>query len=154
MGIVMKKLTEEQIARMKREAGNWMMDMHIDDNVIIDFCMDDKLHKIYVNHEKRSLMDEELTEEEIRNIKEVEEKYNILVYYVIRDEGMWPDGVRFPRYTYLYVTSYEEDWEMYRNGITETNFIPAYVQNLDEPAYSELTEILFRCIKGMIMNAS
>lgn len=150
----MKRLTDEQIAKMKKEAGNWMMDMHVNDDVIVDFCMDSKLHKIFVNHEECSLKDVEFTEEEIKKIREVEEQRNILVYYVIQDEGIWPDGAKFSRYTYLYVTSYEEDWKMYREGITSTGCIPACVVNMDEPECSELTEIVFQCVKGMILNAS
>lgn len=150
----MNKLTDEQIAKMKEEAGNWMRAMRVKEEVISDFCQEDKLHKVYVNHDEQSIMEEELSRGELRKIKEVEERYNVLVYYVIRDEAMWQDGTVFSRYTYLYITSYEEDWEMYRNGIKETKCIPAYVQNADEPACSELTEISFRCIKGVLINAS
>jgi hypothetical protein len=67
---------------------------------------------------------------------------------------MWSDGEEFPRYTYLCVTCYEDDWQIYREGIADTGMIPAYVENMDEPEYSEYAEISFRCVHGMILNAS
>ena len=32
-----------------------------------------------------------------------------VVYYVIRDTGLWPDGCGFPRYTFWYVEANEKD---------------------------------------------
>lgn len=72
-----------------------------------------KITKCVVDYENETVNDElELTEDESRLIRSFEEKYKCAVYYVIQDQGMWPDGCLFPRYTFLYVSQYEEDWQM------------------------------------------
>ena len=45
--------------------------------------------------------------------KNGKKKKNNIVYYIIKDDGLWPDGCKFPRYTLLYVDSYIEDYNQY-----------------------------------------
>jgi hypothetical protein len=153
--ISMEKLTEKQLKNMKEEAIRWMTEMQVDSDVIARFQQENRIHKIFVNHDERKMRDDELTNDELKKIRELEEKKGFLVYYVIQDNGLWPeDGEEFPRYTYLCVPCYENIWQMCRESIADTGMIPAYVENMDEPEYSEYAEISFRCVHGMILNAS
>lgn len=95
----------------------------------------------------------ELTREEEELIKEFENRYGCTVYYVIQDEGMWPDGCMFPRYSFLYVSKYENEWEMDKeDAIKRCRMVPAYVVNMEEPDCSEITEIGYKAVKGSIIN--
>jgi hypothetical protein len=151
----MEKLTEKQLKNMKDEAIHWMTEMQVDSDVIARFQQENKIHKIFVNHDERKLRDDELTNDELKKIRELEEKKGFLVYYAIQDIGLCPfDGEKFTRCTYLCIQRNEDIWQSYREGIADTGMIPAYVENVDEPEYSEYAEISFRCVQGMILNAS
>lgn len=115
-----------------------------------------QLTKCVVDFENETVNDEEpITEEEFSLIKKFEERYEGKVYYLIQDEGMWPDGCMFPRYTFLYVSKYESDWEMDKvECIQRCKTIPAYVMNLEEPECSEMTEISYKLVEGTIINMS
>lgn len=99
--------------------------------------------------------DEAITKGELELIREFEENYGAIAYYLIKDQGMWPDGATFPRYTILYVSPYTDEWEMEReDGILRCKTIPAYVINMEDRGCSEITEIAYKNVDGMIVNMS
>ena len=114
------------------------------------------LTKAVVNWEEYSIDDSEaLTDEEREMVNTFEEKYEGAVYYVIQDEGFWPDGCSFPRYTFLYVSQYEDEWEFDKEDCIEScGTAPAYVINMEEPECSEITEILCGKFEGKLYNRS
>lgn len=111
--------------------------------------------KIVVNHELKSVRRVEITEEELQMIKKIEEKYHFIIYYFIEDEGVWPDGETFKRYTLPYVDKNVDEYESEReNTILWCGTCPAYVVNVDVPECSEITEFLYYNVDGMLINAS
>jgi hypothetical protein len=68
-------------------------------------------------------------------IKEFEEENNALVYFVIRSYTEFGKLDAF-----LYVSDYEEEWEMDRADISD-DYAVAYVYNYDIPEYSEIGSI-------------
>ena len=111
--------------------------------------------KIVVNHEEKSIRRKKITDEEREMIDKIEEEYDFFVYYLIEDEGLWPDGCTFPRYTFLHVDEYVDDYQMVKDEcIGRCGTVPAYVINLEEPECSELAEIKFMNVNGLIINAS
>lgn len=111
--------------------------------------------KIVVNHEEKSVRRVDITDDELQMIKEFEDKYGYIVYYLIEDEGLWPDGCTFKRYTMPYVGTNEEDYEMYKeDAIKKCGTCPAYVVNMEDPDCSEITEFMFHNVGGMIINVS
>ena len=112
-------------------------------------------NKIVVNHEERSVRRTEITEKEIQMIKKFEKEYGYIVYYLIEDEGLWPDGCTFKRYTMPYVSTYEEEYEMDKEDAIELcGTCPAYIVNMEEPDCPEITEFKFQNVGGLIINAS
>lgn len=113
------------------------------------------LTKCLVDMDAKTLRELCPNNSEMQMIREFEKEYNVLVYYMIQDQGIWPDGCRFDRYSLLYVDTYKEDYEMVREEcIAQFKTIPAYVVNMEVPEYSELTEIGFHNVSGLIMNVS
>lgn len=111
--------------------------------------------KIVVNHEDKSVRRVDITDDEIQMIKDIESKYDFIVYYLIEDEGIWPDGCTFKRYTMPYVGINEEEYEMDKeDAIKRCGTCPAYVVNMEDPDCSEITEFMFHNVGGMIINAS
>lgn len=111
--------------------------------------------KIIVNHKEKSVKRVDITDEELQMIKKIETKYNFIVYYLIEDEGIWPDGCTFKRYTLPYVDRNEDDYEMEREEcINRCGTCPAYVVNMEDPDCSEITEFRFQNVDGLIINAS
>ena len=85
----------------------------------------------------------------------IEEEYEFFVYYLIEDEGSWPDGCTFKRYTLPYVDKNEEGYKMEREEcIGRCGTCPAYVVNMEDPDCSEITEFVYQNVEGMIVNAS
>lgn len=114
-----------------------------------------EITKVFVNHEAHSVRRDEITDEEMQLIRNLEAEKNIIVYYMIQDEGLWPDGCTFPRYTFLHVDEYVNDYQMVKDEcIGRCGTVPAYVMNLEEPGCSELAEIMFMNVNGLIINAS
>lgn len=110
--------------------------------------------KIVVNHEEKSVRRVDITEDENKLIKEFEKEYGYFVYYLIEDEGIWPDGCTFKRYTMPYIGTNEEEYEMDKEeAIMRCGTCPAYVVNVEDPDCSEITEFVFSNIGGMIINA-
>lgn len=69
-------------------------------------------------------------------IKEFEEENNALVYFVIRSYTEFGKLDAF-----LYVSDYEEEWEMDRADISD-DYALAYVYNYDIPEYSEFGSVV------------
>ena len=111
--------------------------------------------KIVVNHEEKSIRRKKITDEEREMIDKIEEEYGFFVYYLIEDEGVWPDGCTFKRYTLPYVSSNEEEYEMDREDVIKRcGTCPAYIVNMEDPDCSEITEFVYQNVEGMIVNAS
>ena len=111
--------------------------------------------KVYVKHEEHSVRRDEITDDEMQMIRKLEAERNIIIYYMIQDEGQWPDGGAFSRYTFLHVDEYVNDYQMVKEEcIVRCGTVPAYVMNLDEPDCSELAEIKYMNVGGLIINVS
>lgn len=131
-----------------------LMNAHYQDRWMI--LMNRSLDKtIVVDHKAKSVRRVDITEEELQMIKEFEKEYGYIVYYLIKDEGLWPDGCTFTRYTMPYVSTYEEEYEMDKeDAIKSCGTCPAYVVNMECPDCSEITEFRYQNVDGMIINAS
>ena len=93
--------------------------------------------------------------EELRMIKQIETDKNIIIYYLIEDEAVWPDGSTFKRYTMPYVYTNEEEYEWTKeDAIKKCGTCPACVVNMEEPDCSEVTEFAYLNVGGFIVNAS
>lgn len=111
--------------------------------------------KIVVNHEEKTIRRQKITDEEREMINKIEEEYEFFVYYLIEDEGTWPDGCTFKRYTLPYVDKNEKGYKMEREEcIGRCGTCPAHVVNMEDPDCSEITEFVYQNVKGMIVNAS
>ena len=111
--------------------------------------------KVYVKHEEHSVRRDEITDDEMQMIRKLEAERNIIIYYMIQDEGQWPDGGAFSRYTFLHVDEYVNDYQMVKEEcIVRCGTVPSYVMNLDEPDCSELAEIKYMNVGGLIINVS
>ena len=111
--------------------------------------------KIVVNHEEKTIRRQKITDEEREMINKFEEEYEFFVYYLIEDEGVWPDGCTFKRYTLPYVDKNEEGYKMeLEECIGRCGTCPAYVVNMEDPDCSEITEFVYQNVEGMIVNAS
>lgn len=150
-------VSKEDLKRnnMFHEADERLEFMKVADRDRQVFLSKRELIKVFVDHEAHSVRRDEITEEEIQLIRKLEAEKDIIVYYMIQDEGLWPDGCTFPRYTFLHVDKYVEDYQMVKEEcIGRCGTVPAYVINLEEPDYSELAEICFMNVGGLIINAS
>ena len=76
----------------------------------------------------------ELTEK----VKEFENEYNALVYHVIHTFTEFGE-----LYHFLYVSDYEEEWEMDNDDIKE-NYVMSYVWNKNDDICSEFGTIAVR----------
>lgn len=119
------------------------------------FLINREFIKTTVNHDKGVVRHMKATSEETQMIQKWEREKNSIVYYIIQDEGLWPDGFKFLRYTLLYVDSYTKDYKMVKeNCILKFGTVPAYVINMEELGYSAYGEILFKNVKGLLVNMS
>lgn len=118
------------------------------------FFQDQEMTKIIVDHENMKIGKQALTMEEQEMIRQLEEEMEFLVYYLIQDEGLWPDGCSFPRYTLLYVSQYQDGYGETKECMQRCGAVPAYVINQEDPECSEVTEIGFRNISGLIINVT
>lgn len=90
----------------------------------------------------------------VEMVRKIEEEKQILVYYIICDEGLWPDGATFPRYSMLHVDQYESDYPLVKEeyiGRCET--VPAYVYNGEED-FIELAEVAYHNVSGLLVQLS
>jgi hypothetical protein len=76
-----------------------------------------------------------LDDEQVKLVKEFEEKHNALVYFVIRSYAEFGKLDSF-----LYVSDHEEEWELDHEDIAD-GYALAYVYNYDIPEYSEFGSI-------------
>ncbi len=119
------------------------------------FMINRKFIKTDVKHDERIICHMEATDEETRMVQKREKEKNNIVYYIIKDDGLWPDGCKFPRYTLLYVDSYIEDYRMAKEDcILKFGTVPAYIINMEKPGCPEYGEILFKNVKGLLANMS
>lgn len=74
-------------------------------------------------------------EELTAKVKEFEQEYNALVYHVIHTYTQFGE-----LYNFLYVSDYEEEWEMDQDDIKD-NYVMCYVLNKDDDWCSEFGTI-------------
>ena len=79
-----------------------------------------------------------LNEAQRERVRELESKYNILVYHVIHSFTTIGEME-----SYLYVSNHPEEWEDDRAGLKEGETV-AYVYNCDDPELSEFGYIGIR----------
>ena len=121
----------------------------------IDSFAAGELTKVNVIHSEKKIIKESLTSEELEMIRNIEDEMDLLVCYVIKDAGLWPDGCEFERYTLAIVDTYVEDYDMIREDCIKTfHTLPAYVVNMEVPEYSEREEISYRVFDGLMISAS
>lgn len=139
---------------MYREAKERMELLGISANDVDRFFQDQEITKIVADHKNMRVGKQALTTEEQEMIRQLEEEMEILVYYLIQDEGLWPDGCSFPRYTLLHVNQYQDEYGYTKECMQRCGAVPAYVINQEEPECSEITEFGFRNISGLIINVT
>lgn len=146
-------MTNEFKDKMYEEA-LMRLEMLLVDRAAIDKFRETKVPpKSYANIEDMTVRSLEINKYEQGLIDEFEKKHNALVYYVIKDTGFWPDGFPFPRYSFAYVSSYDNEWEMEKeHSIKLLKTIPAYVINEDESECSEITEFGYENVSGLLVN--
>lgn len=105
----------------KAEAIKRMEMLKLHENAIKEFRDEDKLN---VSESIGYLY--WATEAQMKVVKEFEEKYNAVVYHLIRSRMNGEEYI-----VYLYVSDYSGEWEMDRSDI-EQGYPLAYVQNLDD----------------------
>lgn len=77
--------------------------------------------------------------EQLQRVKEFEEEYNAVVYFVIHAVYDF-SGEAVEMESYLYVSDYEEEWSDDREDLANGQTL-AYVQNLSWPECSEFGSI-------------
>lgn len=76
-----------------------------------------------------------IEDEMLEKIRQVAERYNLVVYHVIHDFTYFGELL-----TLMYVSDDEDEWEMDRNDLVE-GFPCAYVLNLDDDCCSEFGSV-------------
>lgn len=76
-----------------------------------------------------------IDKEQEKLVKDFEEEYNALVYFVVRSYTVFGKLDSF-----LYVSDYQEEWEM-DNADIEDGYVMSYVHNYDAPECSEFGSI-------------
>lgn len=89
-----------------------------------------------------------LDEDQQKIVKAFEEEHNTLVYFVVRSytEFGKMDAL-------LYVSDYEEEWEMDNNDIKD-GYVLSYVYNYDIPDFSEFGSIMVQARFGGIVRTA
>lgn len=140
---------------MKYEAVERMKLLGIAEKDIASFSKTGELVKLIYDPLRHLIRKTEPSEKELEMIRKLEEERHYLVYYLIEDMGIWPDGWLFKRYTLLHVDEYISDYESTKQeAILECGTVPAYVVNMEEPDCSELCEIGYLNVDGLIINRS
>ena len=132
------KLTKTE---MKNEAINRMSLMGIQKSVINRFRQN---NKIFVSEPPfgRLYDPSEILKQQI---KEFEEKYNALVYMVVKAYTQF--GILD---SLLYVSQYQEEWEMDQADI-KVNYVMTYTINQTDPVCSEFGSICYKTIHGSVI---
>ena len=129
--------------QQKSEAIKRMKMLSLNANVITEFITDGTLHK----SENYGVV-YWLNDEEEKFVKEFEEKYNGVVYHIIK--SYTNIGVLL---TVFYVSQYTEEWSIDNNNIDENTQL-CYVKNLSDDYCSEFGYINFRKqIGGLVRTA-
>lgn len=89
-----------------------------------------------------------LTDKQKEIVREFEEGYNALVYFVVRAYTEF--GVLD---AFLYVSDHEDEWVLDRNDIKD-GYAYAYVYNHDVPEYSEIGLIGVSSVFGGLVRTS
>lgn len=79
-----------------------------------------------------------LNDDILKKVKEIEDKYNILVYHAIETYTEFGQLLNL-----LYVSDYKEEWAQDNNMLKE-NLTVAYVINLDNEPFSEFGSIMIK----------
>ena len=146
-------MTNEMKKEMFDEALRRLELLGVDEDSIDDFRESKVPPKSYADIDTMRVRRSELTQKELGYIEEFENKFNMLVYYVIQDTGFWPDGYPFDRYSLAYVSEFKDEWEMERqDSIVMCKAIPAYIINEEEPSCSEITEFGYQNVSGLLVN--
>ena len=98
----------------------------------------DKYDEVQLSEPTGGLYEFSDDEELIKKIKEFEEEYNTLVYHVIHTYAEFGE-----LYSFLYVSDYEDEWEMDYEDIQD-GWVVAYVWNKTDEWMSELGGISVR----------
>lgn len=89
-----------------------------------------------------------LDDDESAKVAEIEEKYNVLVYHVIK--SVTAMGTM---YSMLYVSEHDDEWEYDWNDLRE-GYAVAYVYNEDMPDCSEFGTIGIRPAFGGVLRVA
>ena len=136
------------------EAKERMELLGIDERDIAAFCSGE-LTKVVVDHGEKRFKKDELTDEEKKMIARIEKEQDIIVYYVIKDKGVWPDGAEFERYPLPSVDTYVNDYGFIKEScIKACGTLVAHVENMEDPRCSGREEFRFKVVKGIMINAS
>lgn len=144
-------MIDEKKERMMAEAFERMELLEIDEKAVNLFKAG-SLTRIDVDNENLLVRSTVPEPEDLEVVRRAEERYGCLVYYIIKDKGMWPDGCTFDRYTLPYVSKYESDYKMEKEGIVKLGMLPAYVANMEDPECSEISAFRFENVEGLIVN--
>ena len=121
-----EKMKEEALKRMKK------LELHY--NAIRDFKKKDSV----INKSETMGALFWLTDEEKKMVEEVENEYGIMVYHIIHHNAEFGEC-----YCMLYVSNYEEDWQV-DNELIDENIVYAYVYNKDDECCSEFGTIAIK----------
>lgn len=124
MSISMETKKEEAIKRMKA------LDLYKPYITLFE-----KDNKIFMSEMTGGVYDFDDNEELVAKIKEFEEEYNALVYHVIRTMTQFGE-----LYNFLYVSQYNEEWDMDNDDISE-GYALVYVWNKTDDWCSEFGSI-------------
>ena len=95
----------------------------------------EKENKIFLSEMTGGVYEFDDNEELITKVKEFEEEYDALVYHVIHTMTQFGE-----LYSFLYVSKYEEEWEMDNEDIAD-GYAMAYVWNKTDEWCSEFGSI-------------
>ena len=120
---------------MKKEAINRMKMLKLHPNIIKEFS-----NESILNLSQNAAL-YYLNEKQLARVHQFEQEYGGLVYHVIQNGQML---------SFLYVSKYQEEWELDRNDLKEGCPI-AYVANLTNELCSEFGSIGIQpCVGGVI----
>ena len=104
----------------------------------------EKDNKIFMSEMTGGVYEFDDNEELVAKVKEFEEEYNALVYHVIHTFTEFGE-----LYSFLYVSDYEEEWDM-DNASLEEGYTLAYVWNKDCEWCSEFGSVGIQSLGGGI----
>lgn len=117
---------------MKKEAIKLMKKMKIYGSVIRTFKNDD----IIEDSEPPIGACYDLETEMVQAKEEVEKKYGVLVYHMVRS---WTEMGEM--WAFLVVSQYKEEWADIEDNVKD-GYVYSYVHNVDEPMFSEFGDIV------------